>query len=816
MTLTRTLLRRPAALMLSLAAVAAVPASAHAANDQWTHWVSDKLQSDIHSIDFTTPATMFAGSYGDGIFNSFTSQTGPWTLQNSGIAPADLQINQVYTSGPNVFAASTGGLYRGTDPTTGGTWTKLAQTPGAPNQLFQSINSVIVTGNRIVVAAVSSGFWYSDDGGSNWFKAGGTQPSETPFHIISVGPALVAGSSSGVYVSFDQGSSWVLRSDGLPFANILRVAVDPTNALRMYALAGSEVYKVDLDALAKGALWTEASGAGPVGTQFSAGSLPKATSLTIAPDGYGSGKVFVGTDNGVFATTDGGTSWGQMTGNTVSADTVDNMDQQKVLALGLGFPIGQTQDLNLLAGTPHGLFWLTMAPLAKANGKNDVGAVQADATPHPGDIVQAPADATIAQSFTGSRPLIFTFVWKRCTGKNASSIGTGCSTIPGETGRQYVVKPGTPSNGDQGDYIGVEVTATNIVSKNSIVMPSKVTTNKVAAPVGSEPIVKSPANTNGPQITPTASQVYGATYSVSHGTWVRGDTATALTGTTSYKYRWQRCLYDPPYTCTDIPGTTSSTTSYKSTPDDIGSNLKVAVTIVNSDYGSSTLETATQSIYGKPADKLQDPKVVGDPYIGETVSSSVGEWNGQHVTFTRQWKRCDPDGTHCVSIINATDPDYKVQAQDRGYSLKIGVQSDDQDQFSHRYADAESTQTAVVGDRPVVTPPAGTPPGGTPPAGNPPGVAVIVPKTLGLTIPKKLKVGTSLAAPKTVKGFVKVAYQWQRNKKNIKKATKRTYKLSIKDRGKAIRCRITLTDAAGKKHVVYSKTLKVSKKLRRR
>src|SRR4051794_1356075 len=542
----------PLALAASLALAGLAPSAQASVSDTWTHWVSSKLQSDIHSVDFTTPAAVFAASYGDGVFNSVTSQTGPWSQQNSGIPLADQQINQVYASGPDVFAASSGGLYQGTDPLDGGTWTKLGQVAGEPRQLFDAVNSVIVSGNRIVVAAVSGGIMYSDDAGAHWDRASGTDASETAFHIIAVGPALVAGSSSGVYASFDHGSSWQLRSDGLPFASVLRMAVDPTNPLRMYALAGDEVFKVDLSDLAKGALWTSASGAGPIANDTTEGQLPKAMSLTVAPSGYGAGKIFVGSNSGVFATGDSGTTWGKMASATSAEPGIDPMGQQKVLSLALGFPVGGSGPLNLLAGTPHGLFWIQMDPLAKAQGKTDSGALQADATPRPGDVVQAPSETTASQSFAGSKPYFFPYQWVHCTGKSGGGTGTGCTNISGETGPEHEV-----TAGDVNTYLAVNITAKNIVTPGTIVQPSLATTNKVGTPIGSEPVLKTPSQTYYPTITPSDSRVYGSQYTVTHGTWVRGDNGTALPGPVAYKYRWQRCDYAPPNTCHDIPETTS-------------------------------------------------------------------------------------------------------------------------------------------------------------------------------------------------------------------------------------------------------------------
>jgi hypothetical protein len=78
-----------------------------------------------------------------------------------------------------------------------------------------------------------------------------------------------------------------------------------------------------------------------------------------------------------------------------------------------------------------------------------------------------------------------------------------------------------------------------------------------------------------------------------------------------------------------------------------------------------------------------------------------------------------------------------------------------------------------------------------------------------IKLPKKLKVGATLQVPKTVSGFKKLKFQWLRNGKKIKKATKRSYKVAKADRGKQISCQITMTPTSGGKAKVF-KTLSVA------
>jgi hypothetical protein len=71
------------------------------------------------------------------------------------------------------------------------------------------------------------------------------------------------------------------------------------------------------------------------------------------------------------------------------------------------------------------------------------------------------------------------------------------------------------------------------------------------------------------------------------------------------------------------------------------------------------------------------------------------------------------------------------------------------------------------------------------------------PKAPRITRPKRLKVGSKLSVPSTLKGATKLRFQWLRSGKTIKKATKRTYKVARADRGKKLSCRLTVS-VAGK------------------
>jgi len=85
--------------------------------------------------------------------------------------------------------------------------------------------------------------------------------------------------------------------------------------------------------------------------------------------------------------------------------------------------------------------------------------------------------------------------------------------------------------------------------------------------------------------------------------------------------------------------------------------------------------------------------------------------------------------------------------------------------------------------------------------------------TVRIKAPTRLKVGAKLKVAKSFAGFSKVRYRWLRNGKKIKQATKRVYRITRKDRGKKLSCRLTLTPAAGGAAIVVkTKPVKIPRR----
>lgn len=170
-----------------------------------------------------------------------------------------------------------------------------------------------------------------------------------------------------------------------------------------------------------------------------------------------------------------------------------------------------------------------------------------------------------------------------------------------------------------------------------------------------------PVNSALPTISGTAK--VGATLTASDGTWTNSPT--------TFAYQWQRCASDGTG-CGDITGATSKT--YSPSTGDVGHALRVSVTAGNSDGKASATSGATDPVDSAngPSNSVR-PSVSGTAQVGETLTVSNGSWSTAPSSFTRQWQRCDSDGTSCLNISGATGQTYGIRTGDIGHRLRALV-----------------------------------------------------------------------------------------------------------------------------------------------
>ncbi len=167
-------------------------------------------------IDPTTPATMWLGSVGGGIWKTTNGGTS-WQVQDdfmSNMAVATLAISP---SDPNTLYAGTGeGFYNGDGlqgagifkTTNGGTtWTQLTSTN---NSNFYYVNRLSIDPNNanIILAATNVGIFRSTNAGTTWNVQLNARVLDINFHPTNSLLAIAGGNAGNPLYSSDGGLTW--------------------------------------------------------------------------------------------------------------------------------------------------------------------------------------------------------------------------------------------------------------------------------------------------------------------------------------------------------------------------------------------------------------------------------------------------------------------------------------------------------------------------------------------------------------------------------------------------------------------------------
>jgi len=226
-------------------------------------------------ISHTNSSEMYA-SYVFGYFEHSTNSGSTWSdisLNSAGNSSSFLFIAPAEMSQSNSSTLFIGGdhLYRSTNK--GANWFSIYNNPGLISAIGLSL-----TADTIVVGTSSGGVYRTTNGGSNW-------ATTTPSGIGYVTSAAVSFTNPNVAYVTSSGYS-----------------------------SGGHVYRTTNLGVASPS-WTDVSG-----------SLPSLPGLSVVIDRGDANHVFVGTDAGVFETTNGGSSWAFASSGMASAASVEDLD----------------------------------------------------------------------------------------------------------------------------------------------------------------------------------------------------------------------------------------------------------------------------------------------------------------------------------------------------------------------------------------------------------------------------------------------------------------------------------------------------------
>lgn len=182
-----------------------------------------------------------------------------------------------------------------------------------------------------------------------------------------------------------------------------------------------------------------------------------------------------------------------------------------------------------------------------------------------------------------------------------------------------------------------------------------------------------------------------------------------------------------------------------------------------------------------PSSRPPRVSLSASPVVGSTVSAQPAAWAPSPEQRTYEWLR-DGEGE-----VIGRDASYTVTPDDAGHTLVVVERV----RFGTSADETSSTPVPVTPAQAPVAAPAPAPAAGAPvaPAAVPPTVNTRRPTVKGTArVGKRLTVRARGAWTPAPTSF---AYQWLRNGKKISGATKSSYRLTSRDRGKRLSVRVS-------------------------
>jgi uncharacterized repeat protein (TIGR01451 family) len=222
----------------------------------WTARNSGLLSSNVEEISADTDTgRIYFNKQSDGLYYA-VGQAPPQPVDNielGDLQPGPQYVISMLAQPGRLFAALTAGLARSTD---GGTSWSLQQVvpPGSSQQLFELQSSPLTP--QSILAAGNRGVYRSTDGGLLWTVAGNGLPAGADIGRLRVAPsdgrvgyATLYNSNPGgtplpgLYRTADGGQNWVPATTDPALASLQLLAVDPSAASTLYAVANNALIR---------------------------------------------------------------------------------------------------------------------------------------------------------------------------------------------------------------------------------------------------------------------------------------------------------------------------------------------------------------------------------------------------------------------------------------------------------------------------------------------------------------------------------------------------------------------------------------------
>jgi photosystem II stability/assembly factor-like uncharacterized protein len=321
------------------------------AGSSWTS-VGSGINADVDgiAIDPTTPSIVYVASDFGGVYKS-TNGGGSFVAVTTGL-PRNSEYNVVRvdpTTHTTVYAAGTNGIYKSIN--SGASWTESHN--GIPFGVGVNDLAIDPANHTILLAATDNGVYRSSNSGASWAVASGGSLGNS-FVVFGTGSSSgtdYAGGGGGILKSTSTGSSWTGANTSIPTlfgspAPASALAIDPaaqanlfvglsypfavyksTNSAGSWAAASVGINQIVTDGLA-----VLSSTTFLVGTEGTPSSVYKTANdgASYTPSSSGipafagieefqvisSTKVYALTFEGLYVTSNGGTSWTLVPGSS--------------------------------------------------------------------------------------------------------------------------------------------------------------------------------------------------------------------------------------------------------------------------------------------------------------------------------------------------------------------------------------------------------------------------------------------------------------------------------------------------------------------
>ncbi len=210
----------------------------------------------------------------------------------------------VHPTNPNIiYVATRDTIYKSRDG--GQTWAALREGLEQAQVISLAIDPIL--SSTVYAGTLATAVYKSSDGGQHWRSANiGLKGHVSVVYAIAIHPKdpniIYIGTTIGPHRSTDGGESWVERVHGMESVYVASLVIDPRNPSILYAGTTGGIYK----SVDGGDRWKEIN----KGLFKEGPNTAMALGVNaIAIDPVENQNVFIGTNQGMYVSTDGGDQW---------------------------------------------------------------------------------------------------------------------------------------------------------------------------------------------------------------------------------------------------------------------------------------------------------------------------------------------------------------------------------------------------------------------------------------------------------------------------------------------------------------------------